>query len=268
MKLRYNLSLSELMDFFCDTGQGHQGFSAGEVKAAEKRLGVSLPFMYRDFLLTYGKDPVTTKNNKLLPPNELYLRCDGEEEYLILWHGNPFVWIAGYLKKDLVDVVPDPPVFLCFCEDEEPGSFTKCADDAEAFLLIMLRDAACGWHGGERLKKRAEIERVLSNAGIDQRRLQIPDRSGTCLDGERLYFYCESGSSRELRIAYRAVPERKAAEHLCEAVETKAKQSPKAIESSGVPPAVVFSFGGDSWLNYEPRRAVSKYYESTAQEMR
>lgn len=58
MDLKYNLSLSELMDFFCETE--HQGFSMEEIETAEKRLGISFPQSYRDFLQKYGKDKVNT----------------------------------------------------------------------------------------------------------------------------------------------------------------------------------------------------------------
>ena len=276
MERKYNLSLSELMDFFCS--EEHQGFLLEEVEAAEKRLGVSFPCGYRKFLLTYGRDEVTIHSNKLIEPKEIYISYEEEtsssgEEYVIIWHGKANIWSAGYLKADLLDGIPDPPIFLSFCTDDEPLSFTKCADNTEEFLFTMLRSAACGWHGGERFTKQKEIERVLTSEGIDQRRLQMPDESGTCLDGEYLYFYCESGSSRELRIANRTLSKHQASGHLSDADQMIGRKDPgskksgeRSSEPCAVPLTVEFGFGDNEWLAYNPRHAFSEYYAAKERE--
>jgi len=80
MDLKYNLSLYELMDFFCDTT--HQGYHLEEIEAAQQRLGVSLPQTYRSFLLTYGKDEVTTYYNMLMEPQEIYSNYELIQETL------------------------------------------------------------------------------------------------------------------------------------------------------------------------------------------
>lgn len=70
MSLKYNLSIHELMDFFCkDT---HKGFSQQSIDKAEKNIGVSLPDVYREFLLTYGKDDINTFYNHIAPPEEIF----------------------------------------------------------------------------------------------------------------------------------------------------------------------------------------------------
>jgi len=40
------------MDFFCKNT--HKGFTEQSICEAEKKIGVSLPDVYREFLLSYG----------------------------------------------------------------------------------------------------------------------------------------------------------------------------------------------------------------------
>lgn len=70
MAIQYEPSLPELMDFFCE-GE-HRGFPEGGIQGAEARLGLSLPPVYRDFLLAYGLDPINFHFNQLQYPGELY----------------------------------------------------------------------------------------------------------------------------------------------------------------------------------------------------
>ena len=56
MAVQYDPPLSALMDFFCEGS--HQGFSREEIQRAEARLNILLPQVCRDFLCSYGKDPV------------------------------------------------------------------------------------------------------------------------------------------------------------------------------------------------------------------
>lgn len=53
MAFKYNLSVHELMDFFCE--QEYEGFTEQEIRAVEHRIGAKLPKAYRDFLLKYGE---------------------------------------------------------------------------------------------------------------------------------------------------------------------------------------------------------------------
>ncbi|MCM1187360.1 MAG: SMI1/KNR4 family protein [Lachnoclostridium sp.] len=259
MDIKYNLSLSELMDFFCDTK--HMGFPLEEIEAAEKRLGVLLPQAYRDFLSAYGKDRVNTHYNQLLEPQEIYSNYEGileaieydwksefqeavkqglqaeyaenpyfqcwqflsknldmgklpienwnaiTEEYILIWHENQGIWSAGYRKCDLLNGILNPPVYISINDDYDYIAYEKYADNTEEFLIKMLRDAAYGWCGGERFTSPAEIERILLNAGTDLERMKDSFGNGTCLAGEKLYFYYRSGNSLELRIANRTLPQ-------------------------------------------------------------
>lgn len=246
MELKYNLSLSELMDFFCETE--HQGFSMEEIEEAEKRLGVSLPQLYKDFLSEYGKDKVNTHHNHLVEPEgidssyellwedledewtEEYQEavakgCESEyasdpyfqlwqlpverwntitEDYILIWYENQGVWSAGYKKKDLLNGVANPPIYISTNDDYV--AYAKCSDDTELFLIEMLRAAAMGWNEGERFTDMAEIERVLLDAGVDLERLRAPSGNGTCSDGEHLYFYYVSDDYSELLIANHTLP--------------------------------------------------------------
>ena len=58
MALQYGLSISEIMDFFCE--EEHAGFTEQEIKQAEENVGASLPTVYREFLKAYGKDEINS----------------------------------------------------------------------------------------------------------------------------------------------------------------------------------------------------------------
>ncbi len=81
--MKYNLSLKEGMDFF--SKDGHQGFSAEDIRAAEQRVGVALPLPYGDFLSAYGRDPINTHHNQLFRPEEMATTYQLLEEVLKEW---------------------------------------------------------------------------------------------------------------------------------------------------------------------------------------
>ncbi len=246
MAVKYHLTLSEMMDFFCATE--HQGFSIWEIEETEGRLGISLPQPYREYLLHYGKDRVNTYYNQMMEPQKIYASYELIEEdladewveeyreaveqgkeaeyasdpyfqlwrlpverwdtvtenYVIIWYENQGVWSAGYRKKDLLDGIADPPVYISTNDDYV--TYAKCADNTEAFLIEMLRGAARGWNKGEWYTDLAGIERVLADAGIAPERLREPSGNGTCMDEGHLYFYYESDDYRELLAANRTLP--------------------------------------------------------------
>ena len=137
------------------------------------------------------------------------------ENYLLIWAENQGVWNAGYLLQELIDGNPDPPVYMS--TDDDFITFQKCADNTEAFLKIMLEEAAYGYHGGKRYTKSSEIEDVFSKKGIDRERLV---EAGNCLDSdqERLYFYSVGETYQELITANRRKPDRE--EQMCQAIQT------------------------------------------------
>ena len=233
MAFLYDPPLSLLMDFFQEDGR-HQGFSEEEILKAENRLGVSLPPVYRNYLRTYGRDPINFHFNQLQEPEEIqtsYRFVEDElrdrerdfsktgeasasagpyfkfrqlprerwreltDNYVLIWYENQGVWSAGYRFQDLLDGNPDPPVYGSVNDDYI--TYTKWADRTEPFLLEMLRQAAYGWHGSRRLTKAPEIQEALSGAGIC-----FEEREGRSPEENRLRF-CLSGDG-EVLYAYSA----------------------------------------------------------------
>lgn len=71
------------MDFFCK--HTHKGFTEQSICEAEKKIGVSLPDVYREFLLSYGADDINTFFNCIQPPEEIFTSyqaiLEGNEEW-------------------------------------------------------------------------------------------------------------------------------------------------------------------------------------------
>lgn len=197
MELKYNLSFSELMDFFCDTG--HQGFSMEEIGEAEKRLGVSFPQSYRDYLSRYGKDKVNTYHHQMMEPQKIYssyelIQEDLADEWVGEYReaveqgreseyaGDPYfrLW---QMPVEHWDTVTQDYIILWYenqgvwsagyrrkdladgilnppvyiSTNDDYVTYAKCADDTERFLVEMLRGAAYGWKKGNRFTNLAEI---------------------------------------------------------------------------------------------------------------
>jgi len=226
------------MDFFCE-GE-HQGFPEGGIQGAETRLGMSLPPVYRKFLKTYGLDDINYHFNHLDYPGNIFTTYEILEDelrdrasefseytddpyyklwtlpkdrwneitdnYLIIWDENQGVWSAGYRVRDLLDGNPDPPVYVSVNDDYI--TYQKCADNTEDFLREMLRQAAYGWHDGQRFTKEDEIQAALSAASIDPIRFRKPNHAVFALsgDGETLYAYWQESEFQELLTANRHKP--------------------------------------------------------------
>lgn len=79
MALRYGLTIHELMDFFSEE---HKGFTEQEIQKAEQTIGVSLPVIYKDFLLKYGKDDINGGQNRILSPNRIFTSYFAIQELL------------------------------------------------------------------------------------------------------------------------------------------------------------------------------------------
>lgn len=119
------------------------------------------------------------------------------DNYVLIWFENQGVWSAGYRLQDLLDGVPDPPVYIG--ENGQYAIYTQWTDNTEDFLIEMLHQAAPGWHGGQRRTWEANIQEAFSSAGIDWMTMRLqgrPQRQKSCFlssclseDGETLYFY-------------------------------------------------------------------------------
>lgn len=139
------------------------------------------------------------------------------DNHAVIWYENQGVWSAGYRLQDLLDGNPDPPVYGSVNDDYV--TYEKWTDGTEDFLREMLREAAYGWHGGQRLTKESEIQDALSFAGIDPAELKARGRSqgqGTCflsfclsMNSETLYsYYYTAQGYQELCAANRHKPVR------------------------------------------------------------
>lgn len=240
MNLEYNLSLPRLMDFFCDTGhQGFplEEILEAEKRLGILLPQTYKDFLVaygKDEVNTYYNSLMKPQEiyssyevieemleEEWKPEFQEAVEKDQEAEYaeneyfqlwqmpmerwntitdnyILIWYENQGVWSAGYRKKDLLDGVEDPPVYIS--TEDDYITYSKCSGNTEEFLVMMLREAAYGWHGGERFTSPAEIRQVLSDAGINKELLELPSGNGTCLAGDRLYFYT-SGNYQELLFA-------------------------------------------------------------------
>lgn len=63
----------------------HSGYSEAEIQAAEERIGVRLPEVYRRYLMACGKDPVNRRVHRLFPPEEICTSYSCLEEELPDW---------------------------------------------------------------------------------------------------------------------------------------------------------------------------------------
>ena len=235
MSIQYDPPLSDLMDFVCE-GE-HQGFPEGSIQGAEASLGMSLPPVYREFLMAYGQDRINYYYNQLEAPGNILTTYEileheirdrapefseyadtpyyrlwtlpkerwGEvtDNYLIIWYENQGVWSAGYRVRDLLDGNSDPPVYVCVSDDYI--TYRKWADNTGDFLREMLRQAAYGWYNRQRFTKEEEIQSALSAAGIDPARFRKPYHAVFALsgDGETLYAYWQEPEFQTLYVSNR-----------------------------------------------------------------
>ncbi len=185
MDLQYGLSISEIMDFFCE--EEHAGFTEQEIKQAEENVGASLPSVYREFLKAYGKDEINSFFNQLFsPPNDIFTTYQAIEEELEDWepefqeavengsedeYADNEYFTMWQLPKERWNEVTENYV-LIWCENQgvwnagyllkdllegqpDPQVHMSINDDfitfakvgnTEQFLMEMLREAAYGYH--------------------------------------------------------------------------------------------------------------------------
>ncbi len=228
MKIRYHLTIQEIMDFF---SKEHEGFSQEEILKAEQRIGVSLPTIYKDYLLQYGNDTINDSYNHIFSPDEIatsyseiqdtldnVLQSDFEhavqngtakEEY----KDNPY-FSLWQLPMDQWETITQNYV-LIWCEnqgvwnagfllqdlldgkenppiylgiDDDIIEFKKRADNIEQFLLAMILEAT--EYNMDSYTEKEEIASVLSDATIDITKLEVHGQISACLDitNQTIYF--------------------------------------------------------------------------------
>lgn len=86
MAKRYELSLHELLEIlhqYEEYAEEFTGFNEQELEEVENRLGVKLPFFYRNYLKSYGRHAVNDVFNHLNEPEDIQSNYTIiEEEYL------------------------------------------------------------------------------------------------------------------------------------------------------------------------------------------
>lgn len=99
--MKYELSIPELMNFFAK--DGHHGFSVEEIGRVEQRVGVSLPPVYRDFLASYGRDPINTHLHQIFSPEEIVTTYQLIEDTLKDWMPEFETAVREGREKDYAD---------------------------------------------------------------------------------------------------------------------------------------------------------------------
>ncbi len=182
MKLKYNLTLQELMDYFCD--REYSGFTEHEIQVAEQSMGIALPAAYRSFFLKYGQEDINAVfDNLFCSPQECRTSYqmiheileelqedfetsvrDGEQEeyadneYFSLWQMPEEEWHRITQNYLLVGVDREGISYTGYLiEDlldsrEDPPVYLSCDDDiikfkkwndnTEQFLLEMICESA------------------------------------------------------------------------------------------------------------------------------
>lgn len=108
------------------------------------------------------------------------------EEYVLTWYENQGCWNAGYLRRDLEQGIPNPPMYITTNDDFI--TFEKAADDTAAFLKTIFFMASYEVGGGYDIHAYDEIIETLQHADID---ISITKKYGvnTCLDTDTNMLY-------------------------------------------------------------------------------
>ena len=122
------------------------------------------------------------------------------DNYLLFWREDQGCWYAGIRKRDLDQ--PNPVVY--FNDQDTMYHWGPFADSVQSFLLATVLENLEEDADPDVMEDPVEIQKVLSEAGVDFQRLQepYPFPGGrfchTCLDTETntLYVYGEPAENR------------------------------------------------------------------------
>ena len=122
------------------------------------------------------------------------------DNYLLFWREDQGCWYAGIRKRDLDQ--PNPVVY--FNDQDTMYHWGPFADSVQSFLLATVLENLEEDADPDVMEDPVEIQKVLSEAGVDFQRLQepYPFPGGrfchTCLDPETntLYVYGEPAENR------------------------------------------------------------------------
>ena len=217
------------------------GFSEKTVASYEAAAGIKLPNALLEYYLTCGKASLNHALHEIFIPDKKaklfesrltfsydhieedlkYFKKAGEEDYeelarlralprerwgevtgnyLLFWCENQGCWYAGIKAEDLTQ--PNPVVY--YNDQDDVYSWAPFADSVSSFLLSTLLENLEEEANPDEIEDPAEIQKTLSEGGVDFRRLcePYPFPGGrfahTCLDTDTntLYVYGEEIESR------------------------------------------------------------------------
>lgn len=217
------------------------GFSEERVSSYEAMAGIRLPAALREYYLACGKASLNHALHDIFIPDSnakpfkgrltfsydhieddlKYFEESGEEDYgelaklhalprerwgevvgnyLLFWCENQGCWYAGIKTEDLPQ--PNPPVY--YDVNDDMYSWAPFADSVQSFLLTIMLENLEEEANPEEIDDPAEIQKALSEGGIDFRRLcePYPFPGGrfahTCLDTDTntLYVYGKQAKNR------------------------------------------------------------------------
>ena len=114
------------------------GYSAAELDAAEKRLGLKLPLALREWYQLAGKrKDITAAQNFLRSPDRLYTQEEDGARVLCFYTENQAVVNWGVLVSDLN--LDDPPVYL-----DETGTIENQTLSEFITQMVILETACFG----------------------------------------------------------------------------------------------------------------------------
>ena len=206
MEKQYQLSPEEFLRVW-RKGEPLKGFSQQQVQDAEKRLGIQIPSVYREYLLRCGKDPLNQEMHSLNAPRDIHFSYKIIEEfleewtpeeleamnpedplrrisqlpkeqwgqvtgnYLVIWAENQGVWNAGFRVEDLG--MDNPPVYMT--TDDSWFEWKLVSNTAESFLLSMFWECLV-YDADKTLEDPKQIQEFFSSHQVDTKSL-LPEKA-------------------------------------------------------------------------------------------
>lgn len=184
------------------------GFSDDEVASAERRLGLRLPRLLREFYLLAGKrTDLNHAHDQLVHPNELRI----EDEKLVFYVENQAVCVWGVRAGD-IDVADPPVVRGDSMAGSEQWVWEPQFERFSSFLLMMLCRQGVGGgmtHSAVVSGVDAQVEETIGarwraldmDAGEGEVRAYIGDGQILCLVGTQPRVDLHAGARSEQGLA-------------------------------------------------------------------
>ncbi|SOD15112.1 hypothetical protein [Pedobacter xixiisoli] len=134
-------TLQKIQQLYQLPEEANFGFSADEIAALEKSLGLALPVALKHYYLNLGKnESINTSHNQLLKPaTEVGF---SEDRYLMIFEENQGVVSWGIKEEDLAQ--ENPPVWGNYGTEEEPDWYVEASTTENFFLLMAVYNGTFG----------------------------------------------------------------------------------------------------------------------------